>query len=122
VVASHTIRVSVFGLARDFLNAGDGLPMWIPVNIIQLSLQHANGGFSKDVLDFLGIVMDVVRPVVSSVGQIPFPETMITNDCLGTSHALRGEINSFFFVSDGSKACSCQFSASLFGFMQGLTS
>lgn len=65
--------------------------MGIASGIVQTFLKLTNGVFAKNMLNFLGVFVDVIRCDVGRIGEIQLPETVITYDLTGALPTGRGE-------------------------------
>ena len=57
--------------------------MGIARGVVEQALEFAHHIVAKDVLDFLGVIVHVVRRDVGGVGQVKLPEPMVADDRAG---------------------------------------
>src|SRR5688572_25717577 len=66
-------------------------PVWIFCRELKAPLDLADSFGAEDMLDFIGIFMDVVGSEMDGVRQIKFPQAMVANDLAGALPAGRRE-------------------------------
>ena len=76
----------------NILNGWDGFSVGVSVDKIQLPLQHANGVLTKNMFDFLCVVMHVVRGIVCRICGVAFPKAVVSDNGLCTAHAIGREV------------------------------
>ncbi len=79
------------GCKLDVFQAGDQPAMRIAPGVIEPLFKQANRLFPQDVLDSLGIFMDVISCDMRGVRQIELPQTVIPDDLAGTLPTLGSE-------------------------------
>ena len=79
--------------AGEIGQAGNGLAVGIGGGVVEGALELAHGFLAKHVLDFLGIVVDVVGCDLGLVGEVELPEAVIADNLTRTLPALGREVN-----------------------------
>ena len=75
----------------DVFKTGDESAVRIAPGVVKALFQSPHRLFSKDVFDFLGVLMHVIGGNMCCVGQIKLPESMVSNDLARTLPAFGGE-------------------------------
>ena len=64
--------------------------MRIPIGVLEPLLEPVNGLFAKNMFNFFSVLMDVIDRHMRSIGEINFPQAVITDDLAGPMPSLRG--------------------------------
>jgi hypothetical protein len=75
------------------MNAWNRFSVRIDGREVQASFELSHGFLSQQVLDFLGIIVDVVGREIRCVREVQLPQTMVAYDRRGLSPPFRGKVN-----------------------------